>query len=317
MPRDRLYPSLEARKNGRLAVEPPHEIYWEEAGAPDGVPVCFLHGGPGAGASAGHRRFFDPKHYRIVLHDQRGAGRSLPSAEIAKNDTQRLVADIEALRRHLGIERWILFGGSWGSSLALAYATTHPERAIALVLRGVFLCRKAEVAWFLHGMGRFHPEAEAAFLGFLPEAERSDPLGAYYRRLCDPDPAVHGPAAVAWSRYEAECSTLLPNRDSVQSLTRSETALPLARLEAHYFMNDLFLEEGELLAKADRLQGIPGAIVQGRYDVVCPPKSACDLAARWRDARLTMVPDAGHSATEPGIAVALVQAMERFKSLKA
>lgn len=317
MPRDRLYPTLDARASGRLKVEPPHEIYWEEAGHPGGVPVCFLHGGPGAGSSAGHRRFFDPSHYRIVLHDQRGAGRSIPQAEIEKNDTQRLVADIEALREHLGIERWIVFGGSWGSSLALAYAETHPERVIALVLRGVFLCRQAEVDWFLHGMGRFFPEAAEAFLGFLPEGERGDPLGAYYRRLCDPDPAVHGPAATAWSRYEAECSTLLPNRESVQSLTRSDVALPLARLEAHYFVNRLFLEEGELLAKADRLHGIPGAIVQGRYDVVCPPQSAHELAAAWPDVRLTLVPDAGHSATEPGIAIGLVNAMERFKTLGA
>jgi proline iminopeptidase len=315
MPRDRLYPTLEARKSGRLPVEPPHEIYWEEAGRPDGVPVCFLHGGPGAGTSAGHRRFFDPAHYRIVLHDQRGAGRSTPSACVEKNDTQRLVADIEALRRHLGIERWIVFGGSWGSSLALAYAETHPSQVIALVLRGVFLCRKAEVEWFLFGMGRFFPEAHAAFLGFLPEAERGDPLTAYYQRLIDPEPGVHGPAATAWSRYEAECSTLLPNRDSVQSLTRSDVALPLARLEAHYFVNGLFLEEGALLRDAERLHGIPGAIVQGRYDVVCPPWSAHELATLWPDVRLTLVPDAGHSATEPGIAIGLVNAMERFKTL--
>ncbi|MBP5859049.1 prolyl aminopeptidase [Marivibrio halodurans] len=316
MPRDRLYPTQDARARGRLAVEPPHEIYWEEGGNPEGVPVCFLHGGPGAGTSPGHRRFFDPSHYRVVLHDQRGAGRSIPSAAVEKNDTQRLIADIEALRRHLGIERWIVFGGSWGSSLALAYAEAHPDRVIALVLRGVFLCRHSEVEWFLHGMGRFFPEAHAAFLGFLPEGERTDPLAAYYRRLIDPDPQVHGPAATAWSRYEAECSTLLPNRDSVQSITRSEVALPLARLEAHYFVNALFLEEGELLAKADRLAGIPGAIVQGRYDVVCPPVSAHDLAAVWPDVRLTLVPDAGHSATEPGIAIGLVNAMERFKTLR-
>jgi proline iminopeptidase len=197
----------------------------------------------------------------------------------------------------------------------LAYAQTHPERVIALVLRGVFLCRQEEVDWFLYGMGRFFPEAQAAFLGFLPEAERADPLRAYHTRLMDSDPAIHGPAATAWSRYEAECSTLLPNRDSVQSLTRSEVALPLARIEAHYFVNRLFLEEGQLLANAHRLHGIPGAIVQGRYDVVCPPNSAHDLAAVWPDVRLTMVPDAGHSATEPGIAIGLVNAMERFKTL--
>ncbi len=314
MPRDRLYPSIEARQSGRLPVEPPHEIYWEESGAPDGVPVCFLHGGPGAGTSAGHRRFFDPTHYRIVLHDQRGSGRSRPAASVERNDTARLVSDIEALRRHLGIERWIVFGGSWGSSLGLAYAQAHPERVRGLVLRGVFLCRQSEVDWFLHGMRTFFPEAHEAFLGHLPEAERAEPLDAYYARLCDPDPAVHGPAATAWTRYEAACSTLMPNHEGLQLLDRPENALPLARIEAHYFVNRLFLAEGELLDRADRLAGIPGYIVQGRYDVVCPPVAAHELARAWPDAEMTMVPDAGHSATEPGIAKALVNAMERLKT---
>lgn len=316
MPRDRLYPSIDARSSGRLAVEPPHEIYWEEAGTPDGVPVCFLHGGPGAGTSAGHRRFFDPTHYRIVLHDQRGAGRSRPAACVEKNDTARLVADIEALRAHLGIESWIVFGGSWGSSLALAYAQTHPERVRALVLRGVFLCRQREVDWFLHGMGRFFPEAQAAFLAHLPPEERATPLASYYARLCDPDPAIHAPAAGAWTRYEAECSTLMPSADGLQALTRSDSALALARIEAHYFINDLFLPEGALLRNADRLAGIPGRIVQGRYDVICPPVAAYELAAAWPDAELTIVPDAGHSATETGIATALVSEMERLKTCR-
>lgn len=313
MPRDRLYPAIEPRASGFLETESPHRIYWEECGHADGVPVCFLHGGPGAGATAGHRRFFDPNHYRVVLHDQRGAGRSTPAAETEGNTTQALVADIERLRVARGIDRWIVFGGSWGSSLALAYAQAHPERCMALVLRGIFLCRRHEIDWFLHGMGRFFPEAYREFRSHIPEDERGDLLAAYLERLNSPDPKIHLPAAQVWSRFEAVCSTLLPNQDSVRSVSQPAAALSLARLEAHYFANRLFLEDGQLLRDADRLRGIPGHIVQGRYDVVCPPESAHDLAAAWPEARLTIVPDAGHSATEPGIMAALIAAMEALK----
>jgi proline iminopeptidase len=277
------------------------------------MPVCFLHGGPGAGTTPGHRRFFDPEHYRIILHDQRGAGRSRPSAETRNNDTDRLIGDIEALREMLEIESWVVFGGSWGSSLALAYAETHPERVRALVLRGIFLGRPQEVAWFLHGMGHFFPEEHARFLQHLPEDERSDPLAGYLKRLMDPDQAVHGPAAEVWSRYEAVCSTLRPNADSIRSVGFRDAALPLARLEAHYFANQLFLEPDQLLRDAGRLRGIPGIVVQGRYDVVCPPVSAYDLTAAWPDAKLRIVDDAGHSATEPGIIRSLIAAMDALK----
>lgn len=315
MSRDRLYPAIDVTRSGHLSVESPHSIYWEESGNPSGVPVCFLHGGPGAGTTPGHRRFFDPEYYRIVLHDQRGAGRSRPSAEIRKNDTGRLIQDIEALREMLEIDTWIVFGGSWGSSLALAYAQAHPERVRGLVLRGVFLCRAQEIEWFLHGMGHFFPEEHARFLGHLAEAERADPLGAYMTRLTDPREDVHGKAAEIWSRYEAVCSTLRPNADSIRSVGFRDAAVPLARLEAHYFANGLFLRENQLLDEADRLAGIPGIIVQGRYDVVCPPTSAYALSKAWQDARLRIVDDAGHSATEPGIMRALVDAMEEMKGV--
>lgn len=314
MSRDRLYPAIEPRKSGFLDVDAPHRIYWEDCGNPQGVPVCFLHGGPGAGTTAGHRRFFDPDFYRVILHDQRGAGRSRPLAEIRDNDTQSLVADIETLRETLGIERWVVFGGSWGSSLALVYAQTHPERVRALVLRGIFLCRQKEIEWFLHGMGTFFPEEHARFLGHLPESERADPLDAYYRRLCDPSPDIHRRAADVWSRYEAVCSTLKPNADSLRSVGAPDAALPLARLEAHYFKNGLFVRENQILEDIARLRGIPGIVVQGRYDIVCPPTSAYDLVSAWPDARLRMIDDAGHSATEPGIMRALVDAMDGLRS---
>ncbi len=315
MSRRTLYPEIEPYERGELAVDRVHSLYWEQSGNPEGVPVVFLHGGPGAGAMPAHRRFFDPRHYRIVIFDQRGAGRSRPLGALVDNTTDRLVADIERLRRHLGIENWYVFGGSWGSSLALAYAETFPERVRGLVLRGVFLCRRQEIEWFMTGMRRFFPEAWSAFAGHLPEDERGDILAAYHRRLVDPDPAVHMPAAQAWSRYEGACSTLRPSPEAVSALTEPQVALGLARIEAHYFVNDCFLEEGSLLRNAGRLAGIPGVIVHGRYDVICPIVSAAELAAAWPGARFEIVPDAGHSAMEPGIRARLVAAMERFKRI--
>jgi proline iminopeptidase len=288
-------------------------MYWEQCGNPAGPAALFLHGGPGAGAGAVHRRFFDPGHWRVVLFDQRGAGRSRPLGALTNNTTPDLVADIETLRRHLGIEKWLLFGGSWGSTLALAYAQAHPERVSALVLRGVFLGRPSEVDWFLHGIQAVFPEAHALFTGFLPEAERGDLLGSYLRRLSHPDPDVHMPAARAWSTYEGSCSTMLPTPDSVVSYAQDRTALGLARIEAHYFAHDLFLPQGGLLAHTHRIARIPTEIVQGRYDMICPPTTAFALAARLPQARLTVVPDAGHSALEPGIRRALVAAVERFR----
>ena len=308
-----LYPFIEPRASGMLELDCRHRMYWEEAGNTSGVPVVFLHGGPGAGSTADHRRFFDPRFYRIIVFDQRGAGRSSPHGEIEHNTTQLLVADLEILRTHLGVERWVLFGGSWGSTLALAYGTSHPERCLGFVLRGIFLGSTDEIDWFLHGLRRFFPEAWRAFVHDIPEAERGDLLQAYHRRLVHPDPQVHLPAARAWSAYEGACSTLRPSGENVRQVTVNPTALSLARIEAHYFVNDIFMPQGTLLSGVARLRHLPCWIVQGRYDAVCPIATADSLARAWPEARYVIVPDAGHSAWEPGILAALVQATEALK----
>ena len=313
MPRGDLFPDIAPYETGFLPLSGGHVMYWEQVGNPRGQPVLFLHGGPGAGAGAVHRRFFDPQHWRVVIFDQRGAGRSRPLGELRDNTTPHLVRDIEVLRQFLGIENWLLFGGSWGSTLALAYAQEHPARVLGCVLRGVFLGRREEVVWFLEGLHRVFPDAWAAFAEHLPPEERDDLLGAYLRRLCDPDPAVHLPAARAWSQYEGSCSTLLPSPETVASFAQDRTALGLARIEAHYFAHDLFLPPEGLLGRMDRLAGMQAEIVQGRYDMVCPATSAFELAAAWPSARLTVIPDAGHSALEPGLRTALVSAVERFR----
>jgi proline iminopeptidase len=309
-----LYPPIEPFETGRLERDPPHALYWEQSGRPDGQPVVFLHGGPGAGASPEHRRFFDPAHYRIVVFDQRGAGRSTPLGELSANTTAHLIADIEVLRERLAIERWLVFGGSWGSTLAIAYAEAHPERVTGLVLRGIFLCRKQEIDWFLYGMRWIFPEIWRRFAEGVPEAERDDLLSAYHRRLVDPDPEVHMPAARAWSTYEGACSTLRPSPETVAAFGEDTMALGLARIEAHYFKNGIFLEDGALLDNVERMRRIPGTIVQGRYDVVCPIATADEFARAWPEADYVVVPDAGHSAMEPGIRRALVAATERFKA---
>jgi proline iminopeptidase len=313
MPRGDLFPEIGPYETGLLPLSPPHVMYWEQVGNPAGVPVLFLHGGPGAGAGAVHRRFFDPGHWRLVVFDQRGSGRSRPLGELKDNTTPALVGDIEVLRRHLGIEKWLLFGGSWGSTLALAYAQAHPERVRGLVLRGIFLGRPQEVEWFMHGIAAVFPEAHAAFAGFLPPGERADLLGSYLRRLTDPDPEIHLPAARAWSTYEGSCSTLLPTPDLVAGFAQDRASLGLARIEAQYFAHGLFLPKGGLLAGMHRIAHLPAEIVQGRYDMICPPRTALDLAAAWPSARLTIVPDAGHSALEPGVRRALVAGVERFR----
>jgi proline iminopeptidase len=311
--RTALYPEIEPSASGMLPLDALHTMYWEVSGNPDGIPVVFLHGGPGSGATPKHRRFFDPGAYRIVVYDQRGAGRSTPLGELRENTTLHLIDDLERLRRHLGVERWVVFGGSWGSTLALAYAEAHPERCLGLVLRGIFLCRKSEIAWFLYGLRHIFPEAWERFVGFLPPAARGDVLHGFHRRLVDPDPAVHMPAARAWSVYEGSCSTLLPSRETVDHFAGDVVALGLARMEAHYFVHDNFLPENALLERAHRLRAIPGVIVQGRYDVVCPIASAHDLVAAWPEVEYHVVPDAGHSVWEPGTCAALVAACERFK----
>jgi proline iminopeptidase len=311
---DLLFPEIEPESNGRLAVDYRHALYWESCGNPYGVPAVFLHGGPGGGCLPLHRRFFDPEFWRIVLFDQRGAGRSSPYAELADNTTWHLVSDMERLRAHLGIQRWLLFGGSWGSTLALAYAQAYPERCLGLVLRGVFLARPAEIEWFMEGMRVFFPEAWRAFAEFLPEQDRADLLGSYYRRLTDPDPAVHLPAATAWDRYEGACVTLLPEAAPLRADDNPLASLAIARIEAHYFVHRAFLGDNELLQQVDRVRHLPCSVVQGRYDVICPPVTADELARAWPGSEYIVVPDAGHSIREPGITRELVAAVERMRA---
>jgi len=308
-----LYPPIEPYRTGRLRLDSLHTMYWEESGNPRGPAALFLHGGPGAGATAVHRRFFDPAYWRIVIYDQRGGGRSTPLGEIRDNSPAHLAADIERLRHELGIEQWLVFGGSWGSTLALHYAETYPERCLGLILRGIFLARPVEIDWFLYGLGAIFPEAWRAFAGFIAEAERGDLLAAYYRRLVDPDPRVHMPAARAWSLYEGSCSTLLPNPETIAAFGEDRLALGLARIEAHFFTYHLFSGADDLVARVGRIRHLPAAIVQGRYDMVCPIRSADELARAWPEAEYAIVPDAGHSAMEPGIREQLVLASERLK----
>lgn len=307
-----LFPEIQPYESGMLPLDGRHVMYWEQSGNPDGAPVVFLHGGPGAGAAAAHRRFFDPNHYRIIVFDQRGCGRSKPFAEVAENTTDHLAEDMEKLRLHLGVDRWLLFGGSWGSTLAMAYGLRWPDRCAGFVLRGIFLGTRREVDWFLNGMGMFFPEAARAFREFLPKADRHDVLGAYYRRLMNPNPRIHGPAAVAWSRYESACSNLIPRPDNGGGF--DGPALALARIEAHYFVHDIFMPEGGLIDRIAPLRSHPAIIVQGRYDMVCPIVTADTLVRAWRNAQFIVVPDAGHSALEPGIRAVLVRATETMKT---
>ncbi|HTW52748.1 MAG TPA: prolyl aminopeptidase [Stellaceae bacterium] len=308
-----LFPPIEPYRTGRLRLDSRHTMYWEESGNPKGTPVLFLHGGPGAGATPVHRRFFDPAHWRIVIYDQRGGGRSTPLGETADNTPAHLVADIEALRRELGIAKWVVFGGSWGSTLALLYAEADPASCRGLILRGIFLARQAEIDWFLYGIAAVFPEAWRAFAGFVGEAERGDLLAAYYRRLIDPDPRIHMPAARAWSLYEGACSTLLPNPETIAAFGEDRLALGLARIEAHFFSHHLFSGADDLITRIARIRHLPGIIVQGRYDMVCPIRGADELARAWPEAEYIIVPDAGHSAMEPGIREQLVLAAERMK----
>jgi proline iminopeptidase len=308
-----LYPDIEPFRTHRLAVQAPHELYLEECGQPVGLPALFLHGGPGAGCERWHRRFFDPTRYRVVLFDQRGCGRSTPHAALEANTTSALVDDIEAIRAYLGIERWLVFGGSWGSTLALAYAEAHPQRVSALVLRGVFLCREEEIRWFYQdGAGRIFPDYWQDYLAPIPEAERGNLVAAYHRRLTGTDELARLAAAKAWSVWEGRTATLLPNRAVVDHFGHTRTALSLARIECHYFKHAAFLEPNQLLRDAASLAAIPGIIVHGRYDLICPLANAWELHRAWPLSELRVIPDAGHSASEPGICNALVEATDRF-----
>ena len=313
---DGLYPALRPYRKGMLRVSPVHELYYEESGNPEGRPVVFLHGGPGGGTNPQMRRFFDPGRYRIVLYDQRGCGKSTPHASLEQNTTWDLVEDTEKLRMHLGIERWQVFGGSWGSTLALAYAQRHPERVSELVLRGIFLLRRSELEWFYQnseGAASLFPDLWEQFIAPIPEEERYDMMRAYYRRLTSTDAAERTAAARAWSVWEGATSHLRTDPRYVSKFGDAEYAAAFARIECHYFVNAGFLDsDDQLLRDVPKIRDIPAVIVQGRYDVVCPMRSAWHLHRAWPEAELVVVADAGHSAFEPGIARALRKATDRF-----
>jgi proline iminopeptidase len=317
-----LYPPIEPYERGMLDVGDGQRISWELCGNPDGTPAVFLHGGPGVGIAPDHRRAFDPAAYRILLFDQRGCGSSTPNAsdlgtDLSTNTTPHLVADIERLREMIGVDRWLVFGGSWGSTLGLAYAETHPERVSALIVRGIFTIRGLELRWsYEGGAAHLFPDLFSAFVAPIPVAERGDMVGAYHRRLFDPDPEIHGPAAVAWSVWEAAQLHVVPNREVIDKYRRPEVALPLARIENHYMVNRGFLAEGQLLREAGRLRDIPGVIVQGRFDTCTPPITAWELHRAWPRADFVLVDGAGHAFDEPGITHHLVEATDRFATAR-
>jgi proline iminopeptidase len=311
-----LYPFLKPYRQFRLTVDAPHALHIEESGNPAGLPVVFLHGGPGAGTEPYHRRFFDPAIYRIVLFDQRGCGHSTPHASLENNTTQALIEDMERIRRELDIDRWVVFGGSWGSTLGLAYAESYPSRVLGLILRGVFLCRERDIQWFYQdGASRIFPDHWKDFVALIPDAYRDDILAAYHRMLTSSDEVGRMAAAKAWSIWEGRTATLKANPDVVKHFANPHIALSLARIECHYFVNQSFLEPDQLLRNAQRLRGIPGVIVHGRYDVICPLEQAYALREVWPEAKLDIVPGAGHAAGEPGIVDALIKATREIAAL--
>jgi proline iminopeptidase len=309
-----LYPAIEPYTHGHLQVSDLHRIYFEQSGNPEGKPVVVLHGGPGGGCLPEYRQYFNPQQWRIIMFDQRGCGKSTPHAELRENTTWDLVADIETLRHHLGIEKWTVFGGSWGSTLSLAYSQTHPEACNGLILRGIFMLRPQELQWFYQeGASYIFPEAWQAYIKPIPIEERDNFLQAYYKRLTSEDLSVQLEAAKAWSIWEASTSKLYPNTDLISKFGDSQFATAFARIECHYFINKGFLNsENQLLHNIDQIRHIPGVIVQGRYDVVCPMKTAWELHQAWPEAELVVIPDAGHSMSEPGIRSALIAATDKF-----
>ena len=306
-----LYPEIKPYARHELPVEAPHVLYVDESGNPDGLPVVFLHGGPGAGCDGLSRRFFDPSVYRIVTFDQRGAGRSTPHASLENNTTAHLVSDMEKLRAHLGIEKWVLFGGSWGSTLALAYAQAHPERVSGIILRGVFLCRDQDIRWFYQdGASHIFPDYWEDYAALIPEVERGDMVAAYYRRLIGEDEICRMHAARSWSAWEGRCATLRPSAQVIDRFNDSRRAYAMARIECHYFVNQAFLEPDQLLLHMPSIAHIPGILIHGRYDMVCPLDNAYALHRSWPGSELQIIRDAGHAASEAGTADALVRATQ-------
>ena len=308
-----LYPEIKPYARHELAVEQPHVLYIDESGSADGLPVLFIHGGPGAGCDSASRRYFDPALYRIVTFDQRGCGRSTPHASLENNTTQALIADIERIREHLGIDKFVLFGGSWGSTLALAYAQAHPQRVHGLILRGIFLCRPQEFSWFYQeGASRLFPDYWEDYVAPIPVEERGDLMQAFYKRLTGTDQIAQMHAAKAWSTWEGRTATLRPNTQVVERFSEAHRALSIARIECHYFVNDAFLEPNQLLRDMPKIAHLPGIIVHGRYDAICPLDNAWALHQAWPNSELQIIRDAGHSAAEPGITDALIRAAEQM-----
>jgi len=310
-----LFPPLEPYSHGFLAVDEPHQIYWEQSGNPDGEPVVFFHGGPGGGVSPLYRQFFDPNYYRIILFDQRGAGKSTPPVCLTDNTTAHLINDIEALRAHLDIDTWHVFGGSWGSTLALSYAAQHADKIKSMVLRGIFLMEAEEIDWLLDGLKTINPEAWEQFISIIPEDERGDLLKAYHDRLTGDDEKTKMQAAMSWSLYESACASLIPNYEIITTDEQRAHALAISTIEVHYFYTQLIKPEDSLLHQIDKFRDIPTIIVQGRYDMICPIATAHKLHTKWPEAEYIVVPDGGHSAMDPPIRARLIEACETMKSL--
>lgn len=311
-----LFPEIKPYQRHELAVDDIHTLYLEESGEPNGIPILFVHGGPGAGCGKYDRRFFDPQKYRIILFDQRGSGRSTPHADLRNNSTQELISDIEKIRAHLKIDKWAIFGGSWGATLSLLYAQTYPETVSGLILRGVFLCRQKDIDWlYQEGASRIFPDYWKDYLQVIPQEERDQLMNAYYRRLTGDNELAKMAAAKAWSLWEGRCATLRPHQDVIDKYSKPHLALSLARIEAHYFVNSGFISENQILDDAHKLANIPGTIVHGRYDTVCPLDNAYDLQRAWPDSELHIIRDAGHSALEPSISDALVKATNELAEM--
>lgn len=309
------FPEIKPYSTAFLGLDHGHDMYWEQSGNPDGVPVVLLHGGPGGGTSPMQRRFFDPDHYRIILYDQRGAGRSAPFGGVAHNTREKLVADLEKLRRHLSIDKWHVFGGSWGSTLALSYAAAYPQAVHSLILSGIFLMEQAEIDWFFYGIQSFFPEAWEQFAHFIPEAERGNLLNAYHARLFSDDPVLASQAATRWCLYESACASLIPNYETITTEEQKATVLAIARIECHYFKNQVIPPDQSLLSQVDKFRAIPAVIINGRYDMLCPIRTAHRLHTLWPEADYIVVPDGGHSEQDPAIRSRLIEATENAKSL--